>query len=237
VNANGFERLTPLLATYLIHSTCFITAAALAMRLRPPRLAGLRQAAWKLAMLLGVITAPLQTGLAIVPYSGQVALPMPGAEPADGEAQSLPTIASQSTVQDRSAMAVERLASSSAPSGSDSVAGLPDEELAEGSVVGRSLGERSPGPASVARPANGPRRAWHVAIGVLWLVGVSFFAVRLAFGRLRLGSRRRLIELRRGPERRALDELCRQAGVRRRVRLYRVDDGGSPIAWAWCGGT
>jgi len=72
---------------------------------------------------------------------------------------------------------------------------------------------------------------WNAAIGIAWLAGVVFCGLRVALGWLRMGGSRTFVELRRGPERRALDDLCRQAGLKRRIRLYRAADGASPIAW------
>src|SRR6185436_8107337 len=54
-------QFVPLLATYAIHSTCLLSGVWLVFWLKPPRAVWLRQAVWKLAMLLGFVTAPLQT--------------------------------------------------------------------------------------------------------------------------------------------------------------------------------
>jgi beta-lactamase regulating signal transducer with metallopeptidase domain len=254
VNASLFEQLTPLLATYLIHSTCLIGAVALLVRLRPPHSAQMRQTAWKLAMLLGLVTAPLQAELAIVPFGGQVALPVSVGErvAANTSSVQLPRPPAGNDGLDRLVQeeisglegpSHDQLDGLRRPSHNDSVGTLSHGEVGLGRTHNDQqdgLGRPSHGPdkQTSTGPTSGLQRAeargpnpWHTAIGVAWLAGVSFCGLRVAMGWLRLGGPRGLVELRRGPERRTLDELCRQAGVKRRVRLYRADDGATPIAW------
>ncbi len=243
MTAELFERLVPLLATYLIHSTCLIGALALVFWVRPPRSAHLRQLAWKLAMALGLVTVPLQAGMTIEPLCGQVTLQLP----------SWYGLSRSSTEGD----GLER------PSDMEDGLRVPlHGDFSDSPSVARSLSERKAGDEASARPKSGlqasvaddvaqnsfrgPRpqsqsapsdframRAvpWHAAIGVAWWAGVLVRALRVAMGWQRLGGSGALVEIRRGPERRALDDLCRQVGLKRRVRLYRTADGTSPIAW------
>jgi beta-lactamase regulating signal transducer with metallopeptidase domain len=247
------ERLVPLLATYLIHSTCLIGALALVFWVRPPRSAQLRQLAWKLAMALGLVTVPLQAGMTIEPLSGQVTLQRPLW---DG----LPRPSTEGDGLGRPSYRHHDLGVPSYEK--DGLGRRFKGDLSDSQSVARSLGERKADGEASARPKSGlqvgvaedvarnsfrgPRpqsqsppsefratRAvpWHAAVGVAWLAGVLFCALRVAIGWLRLGGSRALVEVRRGPERRALDDLCRQAGLKREVRLYRTTDGASPIAW------
>lgn len=64
------------LLTYLLHSTVLVAVAWIGDRLLHRQALATRQALWRTALLGGIVTASLQTGLAIVPVGGSWGLPV-----------------------------------------------------------------------------------------------------------------------------------------------------------------
>jgi len=175
------------LFTYAVHSTLLLGAAwALARRVRGE---AWREWVWKTALVGGVVTASLQTGLGLEPGTGRFEL---SAAPAlDGAP--------------RSALA---------PFGASAAASLALLEPARDARHARGASVLLAGP---AREPGLPWT--HVALALWILGGLAVFALLVPASRRlrdRLAGRR---PLDRGPLPAALERLRRSAGVRRKVRL------------------
>jgi beta-lactamase regulating signal transducer with metallopeptidase domain len=191
------------LATYLVHSTILLVAAAGLVSRRLGLPPGWRESLWRAAVLGGLVTATAQVVFAPSPWS--IALPGRTSTPPVAESPGRP-----------------------APPG---VSPAPGEPIPAPAFPDGAASSAPPAPAVSPRSTTPvPTRLLDVVL--LVAAGFSgLAAVRLARARgtlrRRLSRRRDLAD---GPWRAALDALTRRAGLRRRVRLSAVPGLGSPLA-------
>lgn len=228
--APSLEFLGSLLATYLVHSTLLIGGVALLNLWRRPS-PGLRQAAWKWAMVVGWLTSILQTSLQAEPWSGVLLL--------DGSA--VAHSREQSPGHNPRTRQRPRFAQAMPPAQFPTLTKMGPHATRATPAAAKSSTRSNTSTASTKRGlAVAPRAASSGGISNLLFVLALVWSIALGWGLLRLAlvwrslrCRHDLTELSRGPHRALLDELCESAGLGRRVRLYRCARNFGPVAWGF----
>jgi WD40 repeat protein/beta-lactamase regulating signal transducer with metallopeptidase domain len=193
--------------------------AALAARMLRRGSPGARHRVWLLAFC-GAIAVPLLS--LIVPPLGIAVLPPTARDDSTGGIVLAPVVVDREEVI--------------APRSPDTLGGNLADDPAQAdspnevAPAARPSGGRAPmieGPAGFVAESRGvPVAAWLIAV---WAAGL--FASCLPLVRGAIGQRSLLARSRRVPEARAIDELCEQLGLRRRVRLFEVDGRVIPMTW------
>ncbi|MHC4549404.1 MAG: M56 family metallopeptidase [Planctomycetota bacterium] len=197
------------LLTYLLHSTLLLAGVWLLSTRRWLSSDALREALTKCALVGGLISATLQTGLELQPRGGRFTLAA-GAMPARVR-PAFPTRAQAAEPHGRAALL--------------DAAGTGDRP----GIVRASQAAATP-PAPSTPAVEGWWRWSRAALGAGLLGGVLGLGLLVgAWLRLRARLAGR-VELTGGPLRFALDQLCRRAGVRCPVRLTRSERIRVPLA-------
>ncbi|MEX0712064.1 MAG: M56 family metallopeptidase, partial [Pirellulales bacterium] len=235
MDVSWFERLVAILATYWIHSTCLIGGLWICLRWRKVASAANRQAAWKLALTLGLVTAPLQWWMPLTPWSGQLRLPSRLRAGASWDDPASRAMGRQSVGADTTGIGSEPVDAASSLFLADSTAGAMASALDSTGETplmhGDTLAPPAQNQSSVSIPSNRPTLFnWTLAVGLAWIAACLVGLARMASLSLQLG-RSGLEELKSGPEQELLRRLLGHAGLKRRVRLYRWLDGTSAVAW------
>lgn len=235
MDVSWFERLVAILATYWIHSTCLIGGLWICLRWRNVASAANRQAAWKLALTLGLLTAPLQWWMPLTPWSGQLRLPSRLGAGASWHDPSSRAMGRQSVGADTIGIGSGPVDAASSFSVADSTAAAMASTLDSTGETPLMHGDTVAPPAqnqsSVSIRSNRPTLFnWTLAVGLAWIAACLVGLARMATLSLRLG-RSGLEEMKSGAEQELLRRLLGHAGLKRRVRLYRWLDGTSAVAW------
>ena len=249
------------LGTYLVHSTLLLGTVALLARKRMLSQPRLVERMWKVAALGGILTATAQVSLVTSPVLGSLSLrsivagETAGLEPAGSESPAAPERSSSLPETGRRAarpvlMPGPAVAPTvSVPTGSARQAGPREQRRAttrspQPAIASTTPYARRPEPAPVTvttpaaattevSPAKRPL-PWKPAVVATWAVvgGWGLLGFLFAWSRLfaRLSDRR---VLKSGLIVDRLAELCRRAGVKRRIRLTASSSIDSPITHGW----
>ena len=220
---SSVEILGAWLLTYFVHSTLLIGTALTACYLMDKR-PRMQDTLLKLALVGGLITATVQVGLGVAPLAGNVsvaAAPSVGVQPSHTSDASATTAAKPVATAPVTSTANPRVEIVARPR-----PGAPATTHAPASAP-IALAAEATESASTA-PSGG---SWIALVVIAWLAGVAVFAGLLLVSwvrlRRRLSGRRELAD---GPLRYMLDNLLRDAEIRRRVRLTACADLEVPIA-------
>ena len=222
--ANDLERMAPLLATYLVHSTFWLGGCAALLWLTRLRRPAVRHAAWKWSVVGGFATALAQYVLPVTSRSLDLTLvTMPVGRASEPMAPTAEVPLAPSVAGDESDVGQPASPSEAAPAHRNIPAG------GETRLIEPPAETRLPTQAYRA----GPSSNWLRAAMIVWavVVGISLTRTLLAWRRLsRLGD---LTELSTGKERELFDRLLAAANIRHRVRLFRSQSGTNPMAWGF----
>lgn len=230
--ANDLERLAPLLATYLVHSTLWIGGCGVLLWLARVRNPAARHTAWKWSVIAGFLTAVSQHVLPLASHrfdwnlAASTAPVLPIAQPlhASKSAAVVSTRADLEGPQDGKALVTGGSTANAGRAQND----VPLDEW-ESAIAGSAPLEKSFDSARSTRT----RLDWLTGVVLLWLASVLVLLGRMLMGWRRLGKLGDLIELTDGKQRELLDRLLSATKIRRRVRLFRSRSGTSPMAWGF----
>ncbi|HEV3342741.1 MAG TPA: M56 family metallopeptidase [Pirellulales bacterium] len=233
--ANDLDRLAPLLATYLLHSTLWLGGCGSLLWLTRLRDPAIRHAAWKCSVVAGFLTAMAQFTLPLASRSLDVTL-VALRDPA--RRGNLPNYRLAHPAQAPVLASVDTDGWDEGPSLS------PKSPVAEATTLASSDSSREP--SSVVQDGSRPlnrafRSEQQDAVGLdwlrtavfIWIAAVGVLLVRMAVAWRRLARLGDLTELATGKERDLLDRLLAATKIRRRVRLFRARTGTNPMAWGF----
>jgi HEAT repeat protein/beta-lactamase regulating signal transducer with metallopeptidase domain len=193
------------LLTYAVHSTILLGGVALLTH-RLIQSHAVREVLWKTALVGGLVTATLQTGLGWEPIAGRFKV--------SDEPASIAAVNQHDLAPSQPAAAVHS---------DQSKAPARASIQSEATVASREVAST---PIS-----TGTTLHWSTAVLLSWagiagIMVLGFFVARVRLA-LHLGPRRSVIE---GPLPPLLHSLCRAAGIQRPIRLTSAPGLGSPVA-------
>ena len=193
------------LLTYAVHSTILLGGVALLTH-RLIQSHAVRDVLWKTALVGGLVTATLQTGLGWEPIAGRFKVSDQPAPIAAVNSHELATALPAAAVHPDQSKAPVRTSVQ------------PEPTAAAGNVASAPV-------------SGGTTLHWSTAVLLSWagiagIMVLGFFVARIRLA-LHLGPRRPVIE---GPLPPLLHSLCRAAGIQRPIRLTSAPGLGSPVA-------